>query len=178
MTSFHSRCSNVPIQPILRFTIVIAVPTTNPIFFKIQGSKRLKLVPCDDYHLIHIKNDTEELINDVASFNNLPRNSTLKFKKRPPNFNTEPTEGPKIWEGQAVLETPLMEQLEGIAGASGGAAKYQMSNDQEVGKLRRKLEKLHQNMEIMLTFSGNDLRLLADEQGNLLKGIDNKTVRR
>ena len=135
-------------------------------------------MPCDDYHLIHIKNDTEEIIDNEASFDNLPTNSNLKFKKRPPIFHTKATEGPKIWEGQAVSESPLMEQLEGIAGASCGAAKYQMSNDQEVGKLRRKLEKLQQNMEIMLTFSGNDLRLLAEDHGNLLKGMDNKTVRR
>ena len=39
----------------------------------------------DDYHLIHIKNDTEEIINNEASFDKLPRNSTLKFKKRPPD---------------------------------------------------------------------------------------------
>ena len=122
--------------------------TPTNIFFIIQGSKRLKLANSDDYNLIHIKNDTEDIIDDEASFDNLPKNSILKFKKRPPNA--------------IALAVPLDQNV--------------MSNDQEVGKLRRKLEKLQQNMEIMLTFSGNDLRLLADKQGNLLKGIDNKTL--
>ena len=80
----------------------------------------------DEYHLIYIKDDNEEIVDDEDSFDNLPRNSTLKFKKGSPNFN-------------------------------------EMSNDQKGVRFRRKLEKLEQRMEIMLTFSGNDLRLLADK---------------
>ena len=76
----------------------------------------------DEYHLIYIKDDNEEIVDDEDSFDNLPRNSTLRFKKGPPNFN-----------------------------------------DQKGLRFRKKLEKLEQRMEIMLTFSGNDLRLLADK---------------
>ena len=87
---------------------------SNPIFFIIQGSKRLKLANSDDYNLIHIKNDTEETIEDEDSFDNLPKSSTLRFKKRSPNFNAEAKEGLKIRRaGQASIESP-------IAGTSGG----------------------------------------------------------